>query len=58
VVGFTQGFLYARLADTDKRSALRQAQLATKTRYGHSYYWAAFQLTGATESIYVWVLVT
>jgi CHAT domain-containing protein len=42
---------YARLAGTDKRSALRQAQLATKTRYGHPYYWAAFQLTGAIDSL-------
>jgi CHAT domain-containing protein len=41
---------YASLADTDKCSALRQAQLATKTRYGHPCYWAAFQLAGATDS--------
>lgn len=37
---------YANLKRGDKREALRQAQLATKAKYPHPYYWAAFQLTG------------
>ncbi|WP_083938571.1 CHAT domain-containing protein [Psychromonas ossibalaenae] len=39
---------YAKLANSsDKRLALKQAQLAVKTDYNrHPYYWAAFQLTG------------
>lgn len=38
---------YANLKRTDKRSALRTAQLEVKEQYRHPYYWAAFQLTGA-----------
>lgn len=38
---------YANLKHTDKRSALRTAQLNVKKEYSHPYYWAAFQLTGA-----------
>jgi len=37
---------YAQLKKTNKREALRQAQLTTKKKYEHPYYWAAFQLTG------------
>lgn len=44
MVGF-----YANLNKKDKRSALRDAQLATKSRYKHPYYWAAFQITGALQ---------
>ncbi len=39
---------YANLSDgSDKRLALKNAQLAVKSDYNrHPYYWAAFQLTG------------
>ncbi len=37
---------YDNLGQTDKREALRQAQLDTRKKYAHPYYWAAFQLTG------------
>lgn len=37
---------YANLKKGNKREALRQAQLATKKKYEHPYYWAAFELTG------------
>jgi CHAT domain-containing protein len=37
---------YANLKKGNKREALRQAQLATKKKYEHPYYWAAFGLTG------------
>lgn len=37
---------YDNLEQADKREALRQAQRDTLGRYGHPYYWAAFQLTG------------
>jgi CHAT domain-containing protein len=37
---------YANLKKTDKREALRQAQLSVKKQYPHPFYWAAFQLTG------------
>ncbi|WP_161957631.1 CHAT domain-containing protein [Mariprofundus sp. EBB-1] len=40
---------YANLGTTDKRSALRNAQLSTKAKYHHPYYWAAFQITGAVQ---------
>ncbi|RME35478.1 MAG: CHAT domain-containing protein [Gammaproteobacteria bacterium] len=40
---------YKNLAREDKRAALRDAQLATKAKYHHPYYWAAFQMTGAVE---------
>jgi hypothetical protein len=32
-----------------KREALRKAQLSTKKKYPHPYYWASFQLTGNSE---------
>ncbi len=38
---------YAELDRTNKREALRTAQLETKKKYAHPYYWAAFQLTGS-----------
>lgn len=37
---------YDNLKQSDKREALRQAQLVTRKKYAHPYYWAAFQLTG------------
>jgi len=37
---------YRELGKQDKREALRTAQLETKQRYPHPYYWAPFQLTG------------
>ena len=37
---------YAELDRTNKREALRRAQLETKKKHAHPYYWAAFQLTG------------
>ncbi|RLL49446.1 CHAT domain-containing protein, partial [Mariprofundus sp. EBB-1] len=40
---------YDNLGKTDKRSALRNAQLTTKSKYTHPYYWAAFQITGAIK---------
>lgn len=40
---------YRELRGSDKRDALRTAQLKTRERYPHPYYWASFQLTGATR---------
>lgn len=37
---------YKEMDRTDKREALRTAQLETKKKYPHPYYWASFQLTG------------
>ncbi|OGS91950.1 MAG: hypothetical protein A2Z95_03490 [Gallionellales bacterium GWA2_60_18] len=37
---------YDNLKQADKREALRQAQMDTRKKYAHPYYWAAFQLTG------------
>ena len=37
---------YAHLAQGDRREALRAAQLETRGKYPHPFYWAAFQLTG------------
>lgn len=37
---------YSALKGTSKREALRLAQLETRKKYPHPYYWAAFQLTG------------
>ena len=39
---------YANLEKLDKRTALTQAQRTIRARYQHPFYWAAFQLTGAT----------
>jgi len=41
---------YKSLKETDKRSALRSAQLRVKNTYNsHPYYWAAFQITGSLQ---------
>jgi len=37
---------YKELQKNDKMEALRKAQLETKKKYPHPYYWASFQLTG------------
>ena len=37
---------YQSLKGTSKREALRLAQIETRKKYSHPYYWAAFQLTG------------
>jgi len=38
---------YAGLASGDKRSALRAAQLETRKRYPHPFFWAAFYVIGS-----------
>ncbi len=40
---------YKELEKTDERDALRIAQLDTKKKYPHPYYWASFQLTGSAK---------
>jgi len=40
---------YANLKKTNKRDALREAQLSVKKQHEHPYFWAAFQLTGMAE---------
>jgi len=40
---------YLELPHGDKVEALRKAQLATKKKYPHPYYWASFQLTGSAQ---------
>jgi CHAT domain-containing protein len=40
---------YRELDKTDKPEALRKAQLETKNKYPHPYFWAAFQITGSVE---------
>ena len=41
---------YKSLKETDKRSALRIAQLKVKDTYNsHPYFWAAFQITGSVQ---------
>ena len=41
---------YRNLKHTDKRSALRLAQLKIKNTYNsHPYFWAAFQITGSVQ---------
>jgi len=40
---------YDALRKTDKREALRQAQLQNKKQHPHPYYWASFQLTGDAQ---------
>ena len=37
---------YTKLLTMEKGKALREAQLNTKKKYPHPYYWASFQLTG------------
>jgi len=41
---------YESLKETNKRSALRTAQLKVKNTYNsHPYFWAAFQITGSVQ---------
>ncbi|MBI5893295.1 MAG: CHAT domain-containing protein [Deltaproteobacteria bacterium] len=40
---------YSNLKKTNKRDALRKAQLVVKKQYEHPFFWAAFQLTGIGE---------
>ena len=41
---------YKSLKESDKRSALRTAQLKVKDTYNsHPYFWAAFQITGSVQ---------
>jgi len=41
---------YKSLEETDKRSALRKAQLKVKNSYNsHPYFWAAFQISGSIQ---------
>lgn len=40
---------YKNLATLDKTEALRQAQIDTRQKYPHPFYWAAFQLTGRRD---------
>lgn len=43
---FLMSRFYQELERTDRRSALRLAQLETRKRYPHPLFWAAFQVTG------------
>ncbi len=43
------GRFYRELDETNKREALRTAQLETRKNYAHPYYWASFQLTGNVD---------
>lgn len=40
---------YSRLKKMDIDKALRQAQLETRKKYPHPFYWASFQLTGKAK---------
>lgn len=40
---------YSALKTTNKQEALRRAQLKTKEKYGHPFFWAAFELTGSAR---------
>ncbi len=40
---------YSNLKKTNKRDALREAQLTIKKQYERPFFWAAFQLTGMAE---------
>ena len=40
---------YGELDKTNKREALRTAQMETKQKYPHPYYWASFQLMGSAH---------
>ncbi|MDD3846719.1 MAG: CHAT domain-containing protein [Syntrophorhabdaceae bacterium] len=40
---------YNTLKKTGKAEALRQAQLRTKSKFSHPFFWAAFQLTGSAK---------
>jgi Uncharacterized protein conserved in bacteria len=43
---FLMASFYRNLKQLPKAEALRQAQLETKLRYPHPFFWSAFQLTG------------
>jgi len=43
---FLMTSFYGNLKRMPKADALRQAQLETKKKYPHPFYWSAFQLTG------------
>jgi CHAT domain-containing protein len=43
---FLMAGFYKNLKSMPKEDALRRAQLATRARYPHPFYWSAFQLTG------------
>jgi len=43
---FLMTSFYGNLKKLPKADALRQAQLETRKRYPHPFYWSAFQLTG------------
>jgi CHAT domain-containing protein len=38
--------MYEHLRQGDRRNALRRAQIETRAKYPHPYYWASFYLTG------------
>ena len=40
---------YNALKVTHKQDALRRAQLKSKEKYGHPFFWAAFELTGSAR---------
>ncbi|MEE9911019.1 MAG: CHAT domain-containing protein [Deltaproteobacteria bacterium] len=40
---------YRGMQKTDKLDALRKAQMETRRKYPHPYYWASFQLTGSAR---------
>lgn len=40
---------YSNLQQSNKREALRQAQLEIQKKYPHPFFWAAFQLTGNAQ---------
>ena len=40
---------YRNLASMNKEEALRQAQIATRQKFPHPFFWAAFQLTGRAD---------
>ncbi|MBW3140288.1 CHAT domain-containing protein [Ferrimonas balearica] len=46
---FLMADFYARLKGGDKVVALREAQMHTREKYPHPFYWAAFQLTGESR---------
>ena len=43
---FLMTSFYSNLTKMPKVEALRQAQLETKKKYPHPFFWSAFQLTG------------
>ena len=48
--GLLMNQFYRELENTDKRSALRNAQLAMiSDTHSHPFFWSAFQLTGSID---------